>query len=269
MRLALYAHYSSRGGIALYVFHYLRQLRELGFQICFISNSPIPESREQELRQICERVIQRENSGWDFAMWQRALGEYELPQFEELLLTNSSVIGPLRPLKPLWQHPAISQCDFWGMTDNDDLGAHLQSYFLLFRRQVLEHPCFPTFWRSVLPFHDKQVVIGSYEIGLTKWLEQNGLRWNALFPQKDIHALFLSRLPFAKKLKHRFRPVWLPPNTTVFLPDLLLECGMPFLKAALLSEGVEMQFPVDQTLRLLEKSNVPADVLEELRMIAS
>lgn len=265
MRLALYAHYSSSGEIALYVLHFLRQLRELGFQICFISNSPIPQSKEQELHELCEKIIQRENTGYDFAMWQRALAEYELSQFEELLLTNSSIVGPFHPLEPLWRRPEANDCDFWGLTDNDDLGHHLQSYFLLFRRKVLEHPCFQTFWRSVLPFRDKQVVIGSYEIGLTRWLEEHGLRWNALFPQKEIHALFLNRLTIAQKLKDRIRPVWLPQNTTMLLPDLLLESGMPFLKVGLLSCGGKMQARVDFALRLLETSGIPKDVLDELR----
>ncbi|MGA9586275.1 MAG: rhamnan synthesis F family protein [Terracidiphilus sp.] len=269
MRLALYAHYSESGGLARYVLFYLRKLRELGFQICFISNSPIPKSGEQELHDLCEKIIQRENTGYDFAMWRRALAEYELTQFEELLLTNSSIVGPFNPLEPLWQRAAVNQCDFWGLTDNDDLGRHLQSYFLLFRRQVLEHPCFQTFWHSVLPFRDKQLVIGSYEIGLTRWLEQHGFNWNALFPQKDIHALFLNRLSFTEKLKNRFRPVWLPQNTTVLLPDLLLECGMPFLKIGLLKGDGEMLFPANRALRLLDASSIPSAVLDELRIIAS
>jgi len=68
MRLALYAHFSKTGGVALHVLFYLRKLRDLGFRICFISNSPIPPAKKQELCEICERVIARDNSGYDFAM---------------------------------------------------------------------------------------------------------------------------------------------------------------------------------------------------------
>jgi lipopolysaccharide biosynthesis protein len=264
MKLALYAHYSSKGGVARYVLHLLRRIRELKFRICFISNSPIPPSSEPALHELCERIIQRENKGYDFAMWQRALADYDLDQFEELLLTNSSIAGPFYPLEPLWQRAATMDCDFWGMTDNYELGHHLQSYFLLFRRRVLEHPCFQLFWRSVLPFRDKQTVIGSYEIGLTRWLEEHGLRWNTLFPQDDIHALFLKRRTVAERVKDRFRPVWLPPNAVSLLPDLLVERGMPFLKLeALTIENVRTR--AESALRILEASDFPKDVLEELR----
>jgi rhamnosyltransferase len=270
MRLALYAHYSKSGGLALYVLFYLRKLRDLGFQICFISNSPIPQSKEQELHELCEKIIQRENTGYDFAMWQQAVAEYELSQFDELLLTNSTIIGPLHPLEPLWQNAAASECDFWGLTDNDEFGHHLQSYFILFRRQALEHPCFGEFWRSVLPFKDKQLIIQSYEVGLSSWLEQHGLSWKAVFPQEHLHAMLLSRRGLAEKLKNRIRPLELPRNTPMLLPDMLLKCGMPFLKATLLPGGGDLsrQVSAEFAMRLLETSNIPKDVLDELRAMA-
>lgn len=270
MRLALYAHYSHSGGVALHVLFYLRALRNLGFRLCFISNSPIPQNMAQQLHEICEKVIERENTGYDFGMWQRALAEYQLAQFDELLLTNSSIIGPLHPLEPLWARAAAMQCDFWGLTDNDDYRDHLQSYFLVLRREVLEHPCFQQFWRSVLPYKDRQLVVQSYEVGLTGWLKQHGFRWEALFPQEQLYALFLKRRGLAERLKERIRPLKPPQNTTMLLPDLLLERGMPFLKAKLLNSGGDMNRKVSAefALRLLEKSNMPPEVLDELRATA-
>ena len=267
MRLALYAHFSRSGDLALHVLFYLRKLRDLGFQICIVSNSPIPQTRERELREVCEKVILRENTGYDFAMWQRALEEYDLNLFDELLLTNSSIIGPLRPLAPMWQKAGMSQCDFWGLTENKELGHHLQSYFILFRRQVLEHPCFREFWRSVLPLNDIESLLQRYEAGLTFWFEQNGFKWSALFPQEQIHAILLSRFSVVEKLRNRIFPVDLPQNTTMLLPDLLLECGMPFLKAKLLYGGANERWQVGPNfaMHLLESSDIPPDVLNELR----
>ena len=268
MRLALYAHYSDRGGLALYVLFYLRKLRELGFRICFISNSPIPRQGEQELHEICESVIQRDNTGYDFAMWKQALAGYELTQLDELLLTNSSVIGPLHPLGTLWENPAASESDFWGLTDNAGLADHLQSYFLLFRRPALEHPCFLEFWRSVLPYSDKDRIILSYEVGLTGWLAEHGLRWKALFPQEPLIAAYLSRRTFAERVRKRIYCLETPRNTSMIVPDLLLEQGMPFLKAALLKGGgyMDQQVSPKFAMRLLEASDIPRDILNELKL---
>lgn len=263
MRLALYAHYSDTNGLAPCTLFYLQKLRDLGYEICLISNSPIPRSEEVLLQDVCSRVIQRENVGYDFVMWQQGLAGYDLTTVEELLLTNSSVIGPLQPLAPLWDNPALSHCDFWGLTDNDEYGRHLQSYFLVFRRQVLQSAHFMEFWRSVLPYKDKQQVIQSYEIGLTLWLEEHGFKWRAIFTQEHFHSLFASRRSFFRMLSDRVHRRGIPHNTSAFMPDLLIERGMPFLKASLLRTG-STWVSAKATLRLLESSSLPPEIFEKV-----
>lgn len=270
LRLALYAHYSPSDKVALYVLFYLRKLRELGFRICFISNSPIPASGEAELREICEKVIQRGNTGYDFGMWQQAIASYRFDDIDELLLTNSSIVGPLRPLKALWEHPTAKESDFWGLTDNDEFARHLQSYFIVFQRTVLQHPGFRRFWSSVQPIGDRNSIIQRYEVGLTRELQKLGLRWSALFPQKNIHVLFLRRREWSERLRYRIGYSKLPRNSTMRLPDLLLECGMPFLKTRLFAAGedLRMQVSAELAMRLAEASNLPEPVVHELRLMS-
>jgi lipopolysaccharide biosynthesis protein len=270
-RLALYAHYSASNDVALYVPFYLRSLRELGFRVCFISNSPIPQSKQSELQAICEKVIQRDNTGYDFSMWQQALTEFDPAQFDELLITNSSIIGPLKPLAPLWDSPKLRDCDFWGITNNVEFGNHLQTYFVVFRKQVLQSRHFMDFWHSVLPFDDKQQVIQSYETGLTRWLEERGFRWKALFDNQDIFFAFLARRSLTEKIRDRLRPRTFRRDTAMLMPALLLERGMPFVKLALLTRMASRDFQVssDTALQLFESSAIPADILDELRMIST
>jgi hypothetical protein len=120
----------------------------------------------------------------------------------------------------------------------------------------------------VLPFGDRRLIVQSYEVGLTRWLEQHGFTWDAFFPQEDLRTLLLSRRGFAEKLKNRICPLELPRNTPMLLPDLLLECGMPFLKAKLLAGGGDrrQQVGAEFAMRLLEASNIPTDILNEFRL---
>jgi rhamnosyltransferase len=262
-RLAIYAHYGSSPQVASHVSFYLQHIAELGFQICFVSNLEISPTSEMSLKKTCERVIVRENTGLDFSMWRRGMAEYDLLQFDELLLTNSSIIGPLQPLAPLWQNPAVADCDFWGLTDNDELNQHLQSYFLVFRKRVLHSERLRDFWRTVLPYKNRQQVIQSYELGLSCWLEEGGFQWQAIFKLEAIIATFLARRSFWKKLCGR-KP-WVPGrNTTLCFPDLLLERGMPFLKVALLREN-QPPFTPHAAFTLLEKSSLPSEILKDLR----
>ena len=112
-RLAVYAHFGESAKVARYVSYFLKELRSLGFEICFVSNSPISIESQSEISTLSQKFIQRENTGYDFSMWQAGLAEYDLSKVEELLLTNSSIVGPLQPLAPLWQNSSVKQCDFW------------------------------------------------------------------------------------------------------------------------------------------------------------
>ena len=264
-RLALYAHYGPKPQVARYVLHYLQQLRLLDFQITFISNSVISRESEGELRKFSTRIITRENTGYDFAMWQQGLAETDLAEFDELLLTNSSIVGPMHPLADLWKKPALADGDFWGLTDNDELAVHLQSFFLVFRPQVFRSARFAEFWRSVLPYQNKFHTICSYEVGLTQWLAEGGFKWQAAFPRDHIRNLFRERQNLFAAVRRRIRRAPWRNNTTIAQPDILYQAGMPFLKLALLRES-GLEFSPQMALSLLQKANLPGDVLEDLRL---
>lgn len=270
-RLAIYAHYSPSPQVAGYVRYCLERIAALGFEVCFVSNSELSADSVAALKQTCARVIVRENTGLDFCMWQRGLAEYDRLQFDELLLTNSSIIGPLQPLGAVWQSLAVAGCDFWGLTDNDEFKPHLSSYFLVFRQPVLHSDRFRDFWRTVLPYRNKAQVIYSYELGLSDWLVEGGFRWRAAFPQKEIIAAYRAERGWAgrcgdryRALRHLGRNRELPPrNTTTVYPDLLLQRGMPFLKVSLLHQP-SLRLTPAAAFALLEKSALPPEIVREL-----
>jgi rhamnosyltransferase len=228
---------------------------------------------QAELAAHCHRFIQRENTGMDFLMWQAGLAVYDLAKYDELLLTNSSIIGPLKPLAALWQSPAIAGCDFWGLTDNGEMAPHLQSYFLVFRSRVLHSEIFAQFWRAVLPFRDKYQLIRSCEIGLTVWLEQNGFQWRALYSQRVIVGQYLSdrnNRGFITKCSDRLKnlcrksPMSIGYDTTVFFPDYLIKSDMPFLKLSLLKYK-NIRIDPECAFNLLIPSLLSEAALDELR----
>jgi lipopolysaccharide biosynthesis protein len=271
-RLAIYAHYSSSPEVALHVLHCLRHIAALGFQVDFVSNSKLSSASETALHKICGRIIVRENTGFDFCMWQRGLAECDLLQFEELMLLNSSIIGPVQPLAAFWQNMELVDCDFWGLTDSEDFGPHLQTYFLVFHQKVLQSARFRDFWRAVLPYQDKYQAIFSYELGLTRWLEEGGYRWRAAFPQSSLIGAYRSGRSFWRKCRDQYqllaclyrRRQFPARNTTLLYPDLLLQRGMPFVKASLLQQKSARMSPAD-VLPLLEEFDLPPEILEELR----
>lgn len=230
-RLVLFAHWDAEARVRPFVLFHLRALRELGATIHFLSNSPLAGAEQEALRPLCAEVRQRENVGYDFAMWQEALRSVDLAAWDEVILTNSSVIGPLRPLAPIFERMTAAGWDFWGMTETWQVHYHIQSWFLVLRAPALASPALRRFFESVLPYRNKKSVIYAYELGLTAALLDAGLRGAAAFPPQAQPRAWLRDLfvrgtrPWGYRTKK---------NPTIYYADRLWAAGMPYLKLELL-----------------------------------
>ncbi len=249
-KIVVFAHYDPAGLVHDFVIYYLRALRDAGYAVVFVSNCPdLDMASLQRVLPVSTLVLLRENVGYDFGAFKdgiEALGE--LSRFEQVVLANDSVYGPLFDLKE-----CLARCDasadIWGMTDNRAGGYHLQSYFLLFRGRALVCPELKAFFRSVRPVQSKEWVIRRYEIGLTQAMQRAGLRCAALFPYEAAAALFAETVrsdvmqqPGLSAQHRRYFSVMLrrlergtPLNAThCFWIELVSKMRCPFIKRELL-----------------------------------
>jgi lipopolysaccharide biosynthesis protein len=235
-RVALFAHYDAEGRVRRYVRHFIEQLRTVCDEVHFVSTAALPDAELASLRVSCARAYLRPNQGYDFGMWQDALGGVALDEIDELVLTNSSIFGPVGSLAALFARMASVDADVWGATENWDEAHHLQSYFLVFRRPVLASEAFRRFWNAVLLYRDKQQVIWSYEVGLSRFLEEQGFR---LVPAVSFDRLFSVDIV----VDERPRSPWMVPiyaaagNPTCRFPVELVRAGLPFVKVETLRDN--------------------------------
>src|SRR3954447_20053622 len=96
-RAALYAHFDEAAEIKPYVVLVLRALREVCSSVGFVSTACLPPAELAKLEGLVTSVHLKENVGLDFGMWQMALSGLALEELDELLLVNSSIIGPIFP----------------------------------------------------------------------------------------------------------------------------------------------------------------------------
>lgn len=188
-KVAVFAHFDRDGQVHEFVLTYLRALGQAGFAVVFVSNAPrLANTAVEQVRPLVALVLHRRNVGYDFAAYKDGLAALgELARFEQVVLANDSVYGPLFDLGALLRR-CDDSADVWGMTDNREHHYHLQSYFLLFRPAALTHPAFAAFWRALRPVQSRQWVIRRYEVGLTQRLHRAGLRCGALFPCDTVAA---------------------------------------------------------------------------------
>lgn len=253
-RVGIYAHWDGRAEVKRYVEHFLCRLRAECDEVHFVSTAPLPDIELDKVRRWCMDVRLRENIGYDFVMWRDVILGLDLADVDELVLTNSSIFGPVRSLRGAFERMAGVGCDFWGMSDSNQLGWHLQSYFLVFRRTALEHPGFREFWRSILSYRDKRQVIYSYELGLTRFLTECGLVGRALVPFHDV-AQIPPLWPWSRRR-------WMTAtNPSVCLPFDLLERGMPFIKVEVFRDNVA-KLPLRSLERAIRATGYDVTLLE-------
>src|SRR5262249_27733886 len=78
-----------------------------------------------------------------------------------------------------------SEADVVGMTDNYEIEWHIQSYFIVIKRNALISTVVREFFGSVVSFREKDDVIRVYEVKFAPTLKAAGLICEALFPSVD------------------------------------------------------------------------------------
>ena len=253
--LCLYAHYAKHGRVSPMVLLQLREYARLGFRIIFVTNAPrLPEADWLALAEIVDVAALRDNFGFDFGAWSDA-AQCLLPDadaWDEILLANDSVVGPITPLDPVFARLRGAGEGVFGLTEGVQLGAHLQSYFILARgagagATVLD------FLRAIRLSNSKRLTIRRGEIGLTEHVRHAGVPVSALHSYADLERAAATspvmREGLAAILPHIVREIGasgrqlvlrralmdVPLNPTHHFAILLVRVlGFPFLKTELL-----------------------------------
>lgn len=238
--VCLFVTYAPLPRLKRHVLRHVEALRAAGVQVILVVNTPLPPERlelEPEFLGRLEGLYVRGNLGFDFAAWGHAwrLLAERLVGCERLILTNDSIVGPLRAgqLSDLLARVRASSADVIGLTGNPAPRYHLQSFFLVFQRRVLASPAFDAFWRGVRILPSKGVIVDLYETWLTAWLTRAGFACEALYQ--------LGRDAPGE-------------NDAYFRWPELLEQGCPFVKASVLEECW-----ASRTVKQL----VPPEILDE------
>lgn len=224
-RLLVYVHFNKYDHISRYVHYQLEHMRTLFDKVIFLSNSQLslPEVEKLQTKGFIDAFIQRENSGYDFAAWRDGLqfvGLENLSSYDSVTVMNDTCFGPLWDMEPIYEkYENDSQVDFWGMTNHQGIKAgniyideHLQSYFISFKKKLVQSDVFKKFWENVQDFTDVQDVIDQYETKYTKKFVEAGFNYQAI----------LDTRPLNKDFFHS--------NFTIHYPHVLLDYKVPFIK---------------------------------------
>ena len=218
-RVVAFAHYDAHKAIKPFILHHLAELKGICDEIHFASTAELAADELAKLNGLVTTQRLCENTGYDFGMWARMIADLHLDAWDELVLTNSSVYGPVTPLAQLFSRMNGEACDFWGLTDSLEIEYHIQSFFLVFRKSILDSGHIQKFFASVLPYRHKWQVIRSYEVGLTHYFLDQG------FIPSVVASVIGSDLRLGVC------------NPCMCVPVRLIDLGVPYVKVELLRDN--------------------------------
>lgn len=170
--LCLFAAYIEGPDLPYYVRVYLSELRRHATDLVFLSSQhELSESARNFLKEQRIELQLEKNEGFDFGLWYKALMKREVGAYDRLLLVNDSCVlfSSLDKFMTWCEH---DEAAINGMTQSDAIAPHLQSYFLVIKKQAIAITL-EYFQRHKL-LKKIQEVISTYEVGLSKHWQSNG-----------------------------------------------------------------------------------------------
>jgi len=180
-RLVVMAHFDPDGLVAPHVRRQIESWRELPVRLIVVSTAQLADEDREWLTAHAE-LIQRDNYGYDFLSYKEGLAAGgDLTHYDEVVICNDTFVGPLRAYAAVFAGMDERKVDFWGMARCNRRKPHVQSYFAVFRPQVVASAAFKEFWDGVVPLASRGAVIRRYEVGMSVRLRKAGFRFSSYF----------------------------------------------------------------------------------------
>lgn len=186
IRTAIFAFYDKNSIVDDYVIRYIKELKQSCLRVIFVSCIKLPEFQKNKLRRYVNLIIDENHKEYDFGSYKRGFKYIDTNLTDEVVFVNDSCYGPLFSLENIFERMSEKDCDFWGMSENKyglvKIGdkyksikrEHLQSYFMVFKKNVINSDVFKDFMNSIQEEHQKNDIIINYEIGLSEKLKEAG-----------------------------------------------------------------------------------------------
>lgn len=205
-RICLFAAYDVHGVVEDYVIAYLTELSRFA-DVYYLADGTISDAELGKLASVTKGAWAVPHGRYDFGSFsllaKELVGWERIDEYDELLLANDScfLVGPLQPVFDRMETRSV---DWWGLqaakrdfevdrgnehpipvaeakhlrTDLENwtpyYRLHLSSYFLLFRKRVMQDEGFRRRLNGVVAQNHKMLVIFKYEIGLSDYLIKSG-----------------------------------------------------------------------------------------------
>lgn len=202
-RLVIYFFYDEDGIVDRYVEYMLEEMKKNASEIFIVCNGKLNSEGREKLSHLAgsSNVMVRENKGFDVWAYKEALEHYgwkKLEDFDEVVLMNHTIMGPIYPFSEMFEAMNKKDLDFWGLNMfhkvmsnpfNIEYGyipTHLQSHFIVVRNSLIRSTEFQSYWDNRPPINNYSDAVGKHEAIFTKRFENMGFKWAAYVDTSDM-----------------------------------------------------------------------------------
>jgi lipopolysaccharide biosynthesis protein len=200
-RLGIFFFYDKYGIVDEYVLFLLKNITDYMSDILVVCNGLLTPEGRQKFEDLGCKVLVRDNVGFDVWAYKEAMsfwGWDNLTEYDELILFNHTIFGPIYPFSEMFEKMDSCDLDFWGITvhhgDPSDpfnklkrgyLPLHLQSHFIAIRNKMLKSAEFKNYWENMCPITSYEEAICFHEAIFTETFEDFGFSWKPYIDTTD------------------------------------------------------------------------------------
>lgn len=188
-RLLVYGFLDKDGIVDNYVLYQLRELKQHVSYIIFAVAGKLSNKSKKKLINLVDEIKVYDDVTFIKDLYRQVLSQldkHRFLKFEELIISNNDMYGPIFPISKVFDHFKNSDVDFWGISrhysweENNipvnsfvEMPEHIQDYFLVIKKSVIHSEMFLSYWQNEETISDTH--------HLTQFLEANGFR-------SDVHV---------------------------------------------------------------------------------
>ena len=193
-RYAIFAGYNANQTIPDYVITYIKGLNKVTDGVVYIADSELKAEEYKKIKDLVIYTKHNRHNEYDWGSYKRGFEWLKqngyLEKAEEIIFANDSCYAPMTSFKPMFKKMSHSpELDFWGDSQNTAFTNHVQSYFMVMRKPVINSKAFQNFLNSVTHQEHTSMYITEYEVKLTPMLEQLGYKWDSYLPYEKLQHL--------------------------------------------------------------------------------
>ena len=144
-RLVIYFFYDADGIVDRYVPYMLEDINKNCSELFVVCNGKLTPEGRKTFQKLTPNVMVRENKGFDVWAYKTVLEHYgwdKLAEYDEVVMMNSTIMGPIYPFSEMFEEMNGRDLDFWGITKYHKVNAnpyniiygyipeHIQSHFI-------------------------------------------------------------------------------------------------------------------------------------------